>query len=103
VIEAAGWRVTHVTTRPGDSWYSIVNKDDRHQYGTPAELARQVTKQQRQETNMSGTNSDTGSPGFGAKTGSTPSGGDSRSPLAKRGGTDVQSGGSNPDNSTVKK
>jgi hypothetical protein len=79
VIERAGWTVTRVTSRDGSPWYAIFNMAGTHRYGTPAELARIVGRQQqRQENDMS----------------SNSKGGDSRSPLSKRGGTKLETGGS---------
>ncbi len=102
-IEEAGWRVSRVSIRNGRSHYAIVQGEDRKWYGTPKELAQRVQKakperqlphRQRRRAIMAGTNDEKNSPGFGAKTGSTPNGGDSRSPLEKRGGTKIESGGS---------
>ncbi|MDP9303003.1 MAG: hypothetical protein M3O92_00675 [Actinomycetota bacterium] len=106
VLEGAGWTVTTVTDTKHGPHYAIVNTGETHKYGTPEELAQQVRAgkkhRQHKEQVMADINSDKREgPGFGAKTGSYKGGGDSRSPLEKRGGgPDFQTkGGSNTDTS----
>jgi len=84
VIEAAGWEVTRVTLRFGSPHYAIVNKAGTYRFGTPEELARKVQDRQRPTT---------GDEAMSSKSGNS-KGSDSRSPLAKRGGTKIVSGGS---------